>query len=167
LNSREAKVSRRWTWGSNPVGPNRPDIGQIAPLFEVPTVRRCRQPRKRPFKSRIAWLSGVWCKSATRWAEKVEVPAEVAFDLPPIRLAPTMLIKGKLLDQQDRPVAQAGINGLRGNRRYGFGRTNESGEFSLQIPKALPLEGYEVWLEDDDSPHAPKIEQHDPLILRL
>ncbi len=82
-------------------------------------------------------------------------------------LAPTRVIQGKLIDQQDRPVAKARLNGLRGNRRYGFGRTNDKGEFSIQVPKALEMERYQVWLEDDDSPHPPIIEQADPLILRL
>lgn len=104
------------------------------------------------------------------WDEKIDVRADAApFDLPPIRLVPTIPLQGKLIDQDGRPVAKARVNGVKGNRRYGFATTNPLGEFSAQIPKTITLESYQVWIDDGigTPPIAPTIEKSDPLILRI
>ncbi len=68
------------------------------------------------------------------------------FELPPIVLAATKTLPGTLIDQGGRPITGASVSGLRGRRRYGFARTNERGEFSLQLPKQLAMDRYEVGL---------------------
>ncbi|MGI8980982.1 MAG: M56 family metallopeptidase [Pirellulaceae bacterium] len=102
------------------------------------------------------------------WDRKVEVPNQATpFDLPTTRLIATVPLKGKLIDQKGRPVAKVRINGIKGNRRYGFGTTNELGEFSMPIPKTITLEGYEVWLDEETIRATPTIEKDEPLTLRV
>jgi hypothetical protein len=102
------------------------------------------------------------------WENKIEVPSQATpFDLPPIQLISTIPLKGKIIDQDGRPVATVRINGLKGNRRYAFATTNEMGEFSAQLPKTITLEGYEAWLHDDSTRLVPTVEKADPLTLRI
>ena len=62
------------------------------------------------------------------WAERHRVPEGAeTFDLPPIEVVRGITIKGRLVDADDRPIANVGINGISGNRRYGFGRTDQAG----------------------------------------
>jgi beta-lactamase regulating signal transducer with metallopeptidase domain len=107
-------------------------------------------------------------QTGSPWEKGIEVPSQATpFDLPPIRLISTLPLKGKIIDQDDRPVAKVRINGVQGNRRYGFGTTNEMGEFVAQIPKTIALDHYEVWLDDDYTRITPTVEKTDPLILRI
>ena len=79
------------------------------------------------------------------WNDKIEVPAgQKEFELPPIVLAATAARTGTLLDQHGRPIADARVSGMRGNRRYGFAETNARGEFSLPLPKKLGMNSYSV-----------------------
>jgi RNA polymerase sigma factor (sigma-70 family) len=101
------------------------------------------------------------------WAERHRVPEGAeTFDLPPIEVVKGMTIRGRLVDADDRPVANARINGLSGNRRYGFGRTDETGSFALsQIPAGLELV-YQVWPNEHDGPSSAEVIKAEPLLLR-
>ncbi len=107
-------------------------------------------------------------QTGSPWEKKIEVPLQATpFDLPPIRLIPTNPQKGKIIDQDGRPVAKVRINGIQGNRRYVFGTTNEMGEFVAQVPRTITLERYEVVLDDDSFPITPTVDKADPLTLRI
>ncbi len=101
------------------------------------------------------------------WAERYRVPeAAETFDLPPIEVVRGITIKGRLVDAKDRPVADVGINAVSGNRRYGFGRTDQSGSFTLsQVPAGLELR-YEFWRNDHEGPIDAEIFEREPLLLR-
>jgi hypothetical protein len=58
------------------------------------------------------------------------------------------------------------INGVQGNRRYGFGDTNEKGEFTLdRVPKEIELEKFEIWTRDERFEGVAQTK--DPLVVRL
>lgn len=100
------------------------------------------------------------------WNEKTSVPAQnEPFELPAIKLFPTVSIQGKLIDKANRPIVDKEIVGYHENRIYGRGKTNKQGEFSMRIPGNITLEGYYA-LEKDDR-KSPEVIQKDPLILRL
>jgi hypothetical protein len=59
-----------------------------------------------------------------------------------------------------------GISGVSGNRRYGFGNTNENGEFTLSgVPKEIQLEKFDVWTRDEQFTGVAQTK--DPLVVRL
>jgi RNA polymerase sigma factor (sigma-70 family) len=101
------------------------------------------------------------------WAERYQVPKGAeAFDLPPIEVVRAVEIKGRLVDAENRPMANVGISGLSGNRRYGFGRTDQAGSFTLsQVPADLDL-GYQFSRNDHEGPRAAEIVTKEPLLLR-
>jgi hypothetical protein len=101
------------------------------------------------------------------WAERHRVPEGVdTFDLPPIEVVKGITIKGRLVDAEDRPVANVMVNGISGNRRYGFGRTDETGSFALsQVPAGLELT-YQAWPDDREGPRNAEIVKAEPLLLR-
>ena len=58
------------------------------------------------------------------------------------------------------------INGVQGNRRYGFAATNEKGEFTLdRVPKEIELEKFEIWTRDERFEGVAQTK--DPLVVRL
>jgi Carboxypeptidase regulatory-like domain len=102
------------------------------------------------------------------WSERYKVPADTReFDLPPIEVIPGRTIKGRLVWGKDRPVVSAQITGNAGNRRYGFGRTDETGEFTLTgvLPR-LPL-AYMAMIDDAEGWVETSILSENPLILRV
>ncbi len=102
------------------------------------------------------------------WAERHKVPEGVpTFDLPPIEVVKGLTITGRLVNTGNRPVADLGINGISGNRRYGFGRTDREGAFSLsQVPAGLDLR-YQVWPSEHENPVDAEIVGRKPLVLRV
>lgn len=77
------------------------------------------------------------------------VPENVAeFELPPIELSKTKSISGRLLNPEGQPLADRSINGVIGNTRFGFGKTDRNGEFKLHdVPEEVSLERFQVWSE--------------------
>lgn len=63
-------------------------------------------------------------------------------------------------------MANVRINGGAGNRRYGFGNTNENGEFTLSnVPQGVQLEKFEIWTRDEHFKGV--IQAKEPLVVRV
>ena len=77
-----------------------------------------------------------------------------------------MEIVGKLVDHDGKPMANVRINGVVGNRRYGFGTTDQNGAFKLPgVPQEIQLEKYQVWARD--SVLTGVVEAAEPLVIRV
>ncbi len=100
---------------------------------------------------------------------EIEVAAGTTVELPPIRLAPLKKFQGKVIDRLGRPFAEAELCADSKNRRYGFCKTNEHGEFSTTIPRTIAIDGYEIWVAVHARERSCKVivEQQEPLVLRV
>jgi RNA polymerase sigma factor (sigma-70 family) len=88
------------------------------------------------------------------------------FDLPPIEVVKGESIKGRLVDQEDRPLANLRILGSAGNRRYAFAMTDSEGAFTTNsIPPGTKLE-YKVSINDHEAPVDATIVREQPLLIR-
>jgi protocatechuate 3,4-dioxygenase beta subunit len=106
-------------------------------------------------------------QTGTPWNQKFDVSdPTVPFDLPTILLSPTIVVKGKLIDQDGKPLAKKRVNGIFEGRRYGFSMSNEKGEFEMQIPKSITIQAYEVWLSDGQFA-TPDVDESEALVLRV
>ena len=101
------------------------------------------------------------------WNERRKIDAEATeYEWPVIEVSPTIEVVGKLIDRKGKPVANVSINGGVGNRRYGFGKTDENGTFTLtHVPKEIQLEKFEVWTRDEH--FSGVIETREPLVVRV
>ncbi len=104
------------------------------------------------------------------WKREVEVPEDAkTFDLPPAELVPARRIEGRLVDEHDRPIANARIFLSDGNRSYGYGDNSDSGgKFTLLgVPKTIdPPKAEYKWSGSDGVPHKCEVLKTDPLLLR-
>ncbi len=68
-----------------------------------------------------------------------EIPNQTEeFKLPPLELVPAKSITGSVIDERDQPVANVSVYILVANRRYGFGKSDVNGQFTLVgIPTTL------------------------------
>jgi hypothetical protein len=100
-------------------------------------------------------------------AEQRKIPADVTeYEWPPIEVVRSASVTGKLIDAEGKPMPNVRINGFRENRRYGFGSTNENGEFTLSsVPKEVELVNFEIWTRDERFTGAAQTK--DPLVVRL
>ncbi|MGO9108872.1 MAG: carboxypeptidase regulatory-like domain-containing protein, partial [Thermoguttaceae bacterium] len=100
----------------------------------------------------------------------IEVPQDAkVFDLPPVELVPAKIVEGRLVDEHDRPVSDAGIDVIEGNRRYGYCKSDSSGKFSLDgVPTTTSLTNaeYEWFTPGAGVPHKCEVLKTNPLILR-
>jgi beta-lactamase regulating signal transducer with metallopeptidase domain/protocatechuate 3,4-dioxygenase beta subunit len=93
-------------------------------------------------------------------------PDAMEYKWPPIELLPSAAVSGKLVDSDGKPVPNMRINGVLGNRRYGFATTNENGEFILtDVPNGIQLESFEIWSNDEHFMGA--VQTKEPLVVRL
>jgi hypothetical protein len=53
------------------------------------------------------------------------------FELPPIEVAPARILSGRLIDEHGRPVAEAMLSIIEGDRYYGVGSSDKEGRFSM------------------------------------
>lgn len=85
------------------------------------------------------------------WRERRKVPADARdFTWPTIDVVPTVELAGKVVDREGKPMAKVRVNGVVGNRRYGFGNSGPDGAFTLSgVPQELRLERFEIWTRDD------------------
>jgi hypothetical protein len=103
------------------------------------------------------------------WNKRIQVPPGLnEFELPPIVLSPTETCTGTLIDQDGHPIAGAYVSGICGHRRYGFAETNGRGEFTLQLPKKVKMDRYDVGIPGRHLGNAkPTIIKHEPLTLQF
>lgn len=101
------------------------------------------------------------------WNERRTVPVDLKeYAWPPIDMVPSIEIGGKLVDRDGNPMANVRINGGVGDRRYGFGSTDENGEFTLTgVPKEIQLEKFEIWTRDERFTGV--VETREPLVIRV
>jgi protocatechuate 3,4-dioxygenase beta subunit len=105
------------------------------------------------------------------WLRPYQVPEDAKeFDLPPVEVVPSKTIAGRVIDQQDQPVANSQVSILEGNRRYGFGKSDNNGRFNLTgVPATIdPAKAtYQVSPETGSTgPSATEVITSDPLLLR-
>jgi hypothetical protein len=100
-------------------------------------------------------------------ADRRTVPDDVKeYEWPPIEVVRSFEIAGKLIDADGKPMPNVRINGVQGNRRYGFGDTNDKGEFTLdRVPKEIQLEKFEIWTRDERFTGVAQTKA--PLVVRL
>jgi hypothetical protein len=100
-------------------------------------------------------------------ADRQTVPDDVKeYQWRPIEVVRSFEIAGKLIDADGKPMPNVTINGVNGNRRYGFGDTNDKGEFTLdRVPKEIELEKFEIWTRDERFEGVAQTK--DPLVVRL
>ena len=101
------------------------------------------------------------------WSEGRTVPADAQeFTWPTINVVPSIVVAGKLIDRERKPMANVRIHVLMGNRRYGSGASDENGAFTIsRVPKELGLERFEIWTRDKR--HTGVIEKQEPLVVRV
>jgi beta-lactamase regulating signal transducer with metallopeptidase domain len=101
------------------------------------------------------------------WIEPPTVPADVdEFALPPIEIAPTTEIEGKLVDQDGRPMADVRVVGKVGDRRHSTGQTDEHGVFTLTgVPIGFEIETFMVFTRD--AHFSGVVESREPLVVRV
>jgi len=94
------------------------------------------------------------------------------FDLPVIEVAPARIFSGRLLDRRGRPVAQARLAIVSGDRYYGSGFSDDDGRFTMgDVPESVDPKRaqYKVWLPTGEPSGAGEVEviRTDPLVLRI
>jgi hypothetical protein len=101
------------------------------------------------------------------WNERRTVPVDAKeYEWPTIDVIRSTEITGKLIDRDGKPMANVRINGGVGNRRYGFGNTDENGAFTLTgVPKGIQLEKFEIWTRDERFTGV--VETNEPLVVRV
>ena len=100
-----------------------------------------------------------------------EVPDYVKeFDLPPLEVVPAKSIAGRVIDQRGQPIANVFVSVLEGNRRYGHGKSDSDGQFTVAgVPATLdPATVRYEWRSETGStmPSQCEVLKTDPLTLR-
>ena len=70
------------------------------------------------------------------------------------------------MNQDDELLVRFQVYGVHETRRYGFCYTNERGEFTLQIPKGMSLDDYQIQ-DNEYKRYSATIEDSAPLVLRV
>ncbi len=109
----------------------------------------------------------VWADALDNKALKVPTDA-TEFELPTIRLSSTVLIRGQVLDENDRPVVDRMIDAMVRYQRYGIGLTDADGKFEIAVPEGmqetvmLRLDDPKIFLGENL-----QVIQREPLVLRF
>jgi hypothetical protein len=74
---------------------------------------------------------------------------------------------GRLVDRSNRPVAEANIRAIAGNRVYAWGKTDGSGKFTLRLPKGFEIEKYDVSRSRETGPSTATVVEGSPLVLQV
>jgi beta-lactamase regulating signal transducer with metallopeptidase domain len=99
------------------------------------------------------------------WAEPHQVPANVdEFELPTIEVVGTREVTGRLIDANDQPLPNTQVLAVKGNRRYGFGKSDAEGRFKMRVPEGVETK-IQVYLERRGSVPVAVVQQA-PLIVR-
>ena len=108
-----------------------------------------------------------WVMEAPDRRTPIQVPAGVeTFDLPPVNLIPTVEHSGRLVDRENRPVTEACIHAIAKDRCSYSAKIDESGAFTLHLPKGFEIEKYEVARSREDSPVPTAVLSESPLVLQ-
>ena len=101
------------------------------------------------------------------WQDQQAVPARAQeYAWPTIDVVPSTEVSGKVLDGKGKPMAKVRINGLVGDRRYGFGNTDQDGVFKLPgVPQGIQLEKFEIWTRDEHFTGVIEIKK--PMVVRV
>ena len=109
-----------------------------------------------------------WIVENAGWQNPINVPAGVeTFDLAPLELIETSERAGRLVDRSNRPIAGAKIRAITGNRVYAWGETDESGAFTLRLPKGFEIEMYDVSRSRETGPSVAAAIKESPLVLQV
>jgi hypothetical protein len=105
------------------------------------------------------------------WLRPYQVAEDAKdFDLPLLEVVPAKTIAGRVIDQQDKPVANSQVSILEGNRRYGFGKSDNNGQFKLTgVPATIdPAKATYQFAPETGStgPSGCDVVTSDPLLLR-
>jgi hypothetical protein len=99
------------------------------------------------------------------WAEPYQVPKNVdSFALPTIEVVGSSEMKGLLIGADDQPLANIEVMAIEGNRRYGFGKSDAEGRFTMHVPDGVDTR-IEVYLETRGSLPV-QVVQKDPLVVK-
>jgi hypothetical protein len=120
-----------------------------------------------PVHVHLIGLPDAYVQLGEPWDERRTVTADQKdYEWPTIEVVRSFKIPGKLVDAEGKPMPNMGISGASGNRRYGFGNTNENGDFTLSgVPKEIQLEKFDIWTRDEQFTGV--AESTTPLIVRL
>ncbi|MGQ0633358.1 MAG: M56 family metallopeptidase [Planctomycetaceae bacterium] len=98
--------------------------------------------------------------------ELVNVPGgHSEFELPPILLTPTVKIAGTVLDDLAKPVADALVVALEGDRSLGAAETDWQGRFFVHLSKMSAADRFQVGRRVEPAPRPAMIRSRDPLVL--
>jgi len=121
-------------------------------------------------RTQVIRMPGPYVRANHVVVQSHEVPEDAGeFELPPIEVVSTRSLKGRMVDEHDHPVAEAGISLIVENRRYGYGKTGTDGRFTLSgIPETLTLDDveYEIHVESEERKKA-EVVSAEPLLLRI
>ena len=74
---------------------------------------------------------------------------------------------GRLVDRSSRPVAEAHVRAITGTRVYSVEETDESGAFTLRLPKELEIEKYTISRSPEKGPSVATVMKESPLVLQV
>lgn len=108
-----------------------------------------------------------YLQSGEPWRDQQVIPADAEeYSWPAIEVVPSTQVVGRLVDRDGKPMANVRINGGVGNRRYGFGSSDQNGSFTLSgVPQGLKLEQFEIWTRDEH--FIGIVETQEPLVVRV
>ena len=102
------------------------------------------------------------------WPDTFDVPAGAnSFALPILELAGPATRTGRLIDQADRPVANATVAALVRGTAHASSKTDENGSFTLNLPPEFQVEQYGISRPPGDQRPTVSVKQKSPLILQL
>ena len=97
----------------------------------------------------------------------IRVPADVeTVDLPPLELTPPVKRSGRLVDGENRPVAEADILAIVKDHYSYRAKTDASGAFTLHLPKDREVEKYQVARSRGGSWFPAAVLSESPLVLQ-
>jgi hypothetical protein len=122
----------------------------------------------------IIVLPGQYARLHRQMHPTAVVPEDAKdFELPPIEVAPARIFSGRLIDERGRPVADARLAIIEGDRYYGGGFSEKDGRFTMgDVPAMIdPTKAtYQVLSLKSGGPpgrREAKVIQPDPLVLRV
>jgi len=101
-------------------------------------------------RMQVIFLPEQFARLHSQMFPTASVPEDAAeFELPAIEVAPARIFSGRLLDQRGRPMAQARLAIVSGDRYHGIGRSDNDGRFTMgDVPESVDpkTSKYQAWL---------------------